>query len=122
MIETMEVNTIEVQGIYGEEDEVLKNVVAVWGILLKGMTELNKGIIRDNVANITRSGKHYKPSILEKDYLGRDIGEGSKPTEPKEKEEEDRVLTQAYVMVWGLLKASYKHCNALLDALSGKEV
>ena len=118
----MEVNTIEVQGIYGEEDEVLKNVVAVWGILLKGITELNKGIIRDNVANITRSGKHYKPSILEKDYLGRDIGEGSKPTEPKEKEEEDRVLTQAYVIVWGLLKASYKHCSALLDALSGKEV
>ena len=97
-------------------------MVAVWGILLKGMTKLNKGIIKDNVANITSSGKHYKPSILEKDYPGRDIGEESKSTEPKEKEEEDRVLTQAYVMVWGLLMASNKHCSALLDALSGKEV
>ena len=86
------------------------------------MTELKKEFMEDNVANITRSGKHYEPSFLEKDYPGRDIGEGSKPTEPKEKEEEDRVLTQAYVMVWGLLMASYKHCSALLDALSGKEV
>ena len=58
------------------------------------------------MANITRSGKHYKPSFLEKDHLGRDIGEGSKPTEPKgkeENEEEGRVLTQlkktqAYVL------------------------
>ena len=49
------------------------------------------------MANITRSGKHYKPSFLEKDHPGRDIGEGSKPTEPKGKEEngeEGRVLTQ----------------------------
>ena len=41
--------------------------------------------------------KHCKPSFLEKDHLGRDIGEGSKPIEPKgkeEKEEEDKVLTQ----------------------------
>ena len=53
--------------------------------------------IEDNVANITRSGKHYKPFFLEKDHPGRNMGEGSKPTEPKakeEKEEEDRVLTQ----------------------------
>ena len=53
--------------------------------------------MEDNVANITRSGKHYKPSFLEKDHLGKDIGERSKPMEPKgkeEKEEEDRVLTQ----------------------------
>ena len=57
------------------------------------MTELKKGIIKDNVANITRSGKHYKPSFLEKNHPGRDIGKGSKPTDPKEKEEEDRVLT-----------------------------
>ena len=49
------------------------------------------------MANNTKSGKYYKPSFLEKDHLGRDIGEGSKPTEPKgkeDKEEEDRVLTQ----------------------------
>ena len=57
------------------------------------MTELEKRVLEDNISNITRSGKHYKPSFLEKDHLGRDLGEGSKPTEPKEeKEEEDRVL------------------------------
>ena len=56
-----------------EEDEVLKNAVVVWGILPKGISELKKRVIEDNVANITRSGKHYKPSFLEKDHLGRDI-------------------------------------------------
>ena len=35
------------------------------------------------MANITKSGKHYKPSFLEKDHPGRDIGEGFKPIEPK---------------------------------------
>ena len=72
-------------------------MVAVWGILLKGMIELKKGVMEDNVANITRSGKHYKPSFLEKDHTSRDIGETSKSMEPKgkeEKEEEDQVLTQ----------------------------
>ena len=50
------------------------------------MTELEKRVLEDNISNITRSGKHYKPSFLEKDHLGRDLGEGSKPTEPKGKE------------------------------------
>ena len=59
------------------------------------MTKLKKRVLEDNVANITRSGKHNKPSFLEKDHLGRDLGEVSKPTEPKgDKEEEDRVLMQ----------------------------
>jgi len=49
------------------------------------MTKLKKRIIEDNVANITRSGKHYKLSFLEKDHPGRDIEEGSKPTDPKRK-------------------------------------
>ena len=60
-------------------------MVAVWGILPKGMTELKKRVMEDNMANITRSGKHYKPSFLEKDHPSRDIGEGLKPTEPKRK-------------------------------------
>ena len=68
--------------------------MAMWWILPKGMTELKKGIIEDNVANITRIGKHYRPAFLEKDRPSKDIGEGSKSTEPKEKEEEDQVLTQ----------------------------
>ena len=88
LIESVEVNAIEVQGIWDEEDEVLRNAVAVWGILPKGMTELKKRVIEDNVANITRSGKHYKPPFLEKDRPSRDIGEGSKPTEPKGKKRE----------------------------------
>ena len=60
-------------------------MVAAWGILPKGMIELKKRFMKDNVANITRSGKHYKPSFLEKGHPGRDIGEGLKPTEPKRK-------------------------------------
>ena len=62
MIETIEVNVVEVQGIWDEEDKVLKNVVAIWGILPKGITELKKRVIEENVANITRSGNYYKPS------------------------------------------------------------
>ena len=91
---------------------------------------MKKRVLEDNIANITRSGKHYKPSFLEKDHLGRDLGEGFKPTEPRgeeDKKEEDRALmqlrnTQAYVSVWGLFMAYLKHCKALLDVLSGKEV
>jgi len=65
------------------------------GILPKGVTELKKRVLEDNVANITRSGKHYKPSFLEKDHPSRDLGEESKPTKPRGKEEEeDRVLIQ----------------------------
>ena len=73
--------------------------------------ELKKKVFEDNMANITKSGKHYKPSSLEKGHPRKDLGEGSKPIEPKEdKEEEDRVLmqlkkTQAHVSVWGLLMA-----------------
>ena len=69
----------------------------VWGILPKGVTKLKKRLIEDNVANITRSGKHYKPSFLENDHPGRDLGERSKPMKPKgkeDKEKEDRVLMQ----------------------------
>ena len=62
MIETIEVNAVEVQGIWDEEDKVLKNVVAIWGIFPKGITELKKRVIEENVANITRSGNYYKPS------------------------------------------------------------
>ena len=77
----------------------------MWGILPKGVTELKKMVFEDNVANITTSGKHYKPSFLEKDHSGRDLGEGSKTMEPKgDKEEKDRVLmqlkkTQAHMFV-----------------------
>ena len=42
LIETVEVNIVEVQGIWDEEEEVLKNAVAVWGILPKGMAKLKR--------------------------------------------------------------------------------
>ena len=42
MIETVKVNAVEVQGKWNEEDEILKNAVAVWGVLPKGMTALKK--------------------------------------------------------------------------------
>ena len=91
---------------------------------------MRKRVLEDNVANITRSGKHYKPSFLEKDHLGRDLGEGSNSMEPRgkeDKEAENRVLiqlkkTQAHVSVWGLLMASQKHRKAFVDAWNGKEV
>ena len=101
-------------------------MIAIWGILPKEVIELKKKVLEDNVASITRSGKHYKP--LENDHPGRDLKEGSKPTEPRGKEEEeDRVLiqlkkTQAHVSVSGLLMASKKHRKALFDALNGEEV
>ena len=44
---------MEVQGIWDEEDEILKNAMTMWGIPPKGMTELKKGVMKDNVANIT---------------------------------------------------------------------
>ena len=56
------------------------------------------------------SGKQYKPSFFEKNHPGKDLGEGSKPIEPKGKEgkeEEDRVLMQLKVymgLAYGLLK------------------
>ena len=53
---------------------------------------MKKRVLEDNVANITRSVKHYKPSFLENDHPGRDLRGGSKPMEPRGKEEEDRVL------------------------------
>ena len=47
LIETMEVSVVEVQGIRDVEDEILRNVVAVWGILPKGMIELRKRVVED---------------------------------------------------------------------------
>ena len=80
----------------------------MWGILPKGMTELKKRVTEDNVANIIGSGKHYKPSFFEKDHPGRDIGEESKPTESKgreEKEEEDSSSCIGIGLAYGFSQA-----------------
>ena len=52
LIETtnVNINAVEVQGIWDEEDEFLKEAVAVWGILPKGVTELKRRVLEDNVA------------------------------------------------------------------------
>ena len=89
LIKTTNVNAVEVQGIWDEKDETLKEVVAIWGILPKGVMEFKKRVLEDNVANITRSRKHYKLSFLEKDHPSRDLGEGSKPTKSKGDKEEE---------------------------------
>ena len=74
----------------------MKSAVLAWEILPKGMIELKKRVLQDNVANITKSGQHNKPPFLEKDHSSRNVGEGSKPMElngKEEKKEEDKVLT-----------------------------
>ena len=52
LIETtnVNINAVEVQGIWDEEDEFLKEAVAIWGILPKGVTELKRRVLEDNVA------------------------------------------------------------------------
>ena len=44
LIETkyVDINTMEVQGIWDGEDEALKEAVSIWGILPKGVMELKK--------------------------------------------------------------------------------
>ena len=87
LIEVVDVNMVEIQGKWDEEDENLKSATTMWGILPKGMFELKKRILEDVMANITRSGKHYKPSFLEKDHLERNVEEGSKHVGLNGKEE-----------------------------------
>ena len=53
LIETVKVNMVEVQGIQDEKDEVLKGMMAIWGILRKGMSKLKKSLRG-------RCGKHHQ--------------------------------------------------------------
>ena len=76
----------------GAVHQKLKSAIAMWGIVPKGMSKLKKRILEDDMANVTSSGKHYKPTFLDKDHLGRYLEEGSKLVGLNEKEEEDRVL------------------------------
>ena len=83
----------------------------------------------EEARHLTRGGRHFKPAYLEEDYLGRDppsAREADKTKAPKETKE-DRVLTQlkktqASISIWGLIMASQKHRDAILEALAGKEV
>ena len=49
------------------------------------MTKLEKSVLEDNVANITRSGKLYKPSFLERIILVEILGKGPSLWNLKEK-------------------------------------
>jgi hypothetical protein len=76
----------------------------------------------EEVRHLTREGRHFKPAYLEEDYLGQDLPparEVVKVKAPKETEE-DKVLaqlkkTQASISIWGLIMASQKHRDAILD-------
>ena len=48
MIETtnVNINVMEVQEIWDKEDEVLKEAIAIWGILPKRVMELKKNFLR----------------------------------------------------------------------------
>ena len=63
LIEVVDVNMVQIQGKWDEEDENLKSATTMWGILPKGMSELKKMILKDDVVNITRSRKHYNQRI-----------------------------------------------------------
>jgi hypothetical protein len=83
----------------------------------------------EEARHLTEGGRNFKPAYLEEDYPGRDppyAREANKAKAPKETEE-DRVLaqlkkTQASISIWGLIMASQKHRDAILEALAGKEV
>ena len=70
LIDVVDVNMVEIQGIWDEEDENLKSAIAMWGILPKGMSELKKRILKDDVVNVTRSRKHYKLGSPRKECKG----------------------------------------------------
>ena len=80
-------------------------------------------------SRLMRGGRHFKPAYQEEDYPRRDpppIREADKAKTPKETEK-DRVLahlkkTLASISIWGLIMASQKHRDAILEALAGKEV
>uniref|UniRef100_A0A2N9IKX1 Uncharacterized protein n=1 Tax=Fagus sylvatica TaxID=28930 RepID=A0A2N9IKX1_FAGSY len=83
----------------------------------------------EEARHLMRGGGHFKPTYLEEDYPGRDpppAREADKAKAPKESEK-DKVLaqlkkTQASISIWGLIMASQKHRDAILEALARKEV
>lgn len=75
-----------------------------------------------------RGGRHFKPPYVEEDYIRRDPPPAIKADKAKipKEVEEDKVLaqlkkTQASISISGLLMASQKHRDALLEAMVGKK-
>ena len=67
----------------------------------------------------SQGGKHFKPLHLETDNLVEALNRSTPQTPTKE----DEVLkqlqkTQANISLWGLLMASYKHWQNLVDLLN----
>ena len=75
-----------------------------------------------NLTSINR-GRHFKPPHLETNNLVEAFNRSTQQTPAKE----DEVLkqlqkTQANISLWGLLMASYKHCQNLVDLLNQIQV
>ena len=74
------------------------------------------------INHLTRAGRHFKPPHLVRDQPDPSQ-EPPLPVELPEEEKEDLVLKQlkklqANVSIWGLLVASHKHRQAVLNALN----
>ena len=57
MIEVVGIDMVKIQGIWNRKYENLKSAIAVWGIVPKGMSKFKKRIQKDDVADVTMSGK-----------------------------------------------------------------
>ena len=71
------------------------------------------------IAHITIEGIHFKPPHLEIDNPVEALNKVDQQT-PNEQDEVLKQLqkTQASISLWGLLMASYKHCQNLVDLLN----
>jgi hypothetical protein len=78
----------------------------------------------EEARHLTRRGRHFKPTYLEEDYPRRDpppTWEADKAKALKETEENQALAqlkkTQASISIWGLIMASQKHRDAILESL-----
>lgn len=78
----------------------------------------------ENIGHLKRSGRHYQPDNQREKVLSPDPVIEKAMTEKRKEPivEKDRVLKQlkkiqADISIWGLLKSSYEHRQAVLNAL-----
>ena len=71
----------------------------------------------------SQGGRHFKPPHLVTDNLIEALNKVTQQT-PTKKDEVFKQLqeTQANISLWGLLMASYKHCQNLVDLLNQIQV
>lgn len=92
-------------------------------------TRIDNTWFSEEVGHLIRGGRHFKQAFLEGDRPGRTLEEEMKRNieRDKEEDEDDVVLKQlkkiqANVSIWGLLMASQKHRQALLNTLNKSQV